>query len=198
MKRVWVSSSIAILIVAVAVTYSYHRQHEMTAIKEQVSAVMEVQSKPIVAIKPARIETIIEIHDHSSDTNPLNLNDELLSDEDCCPEDERREMMGIHSNLNPFHEMPAEIAEQIKGDNSASKDWLKKHLIKKHGYSLDIDEYIRLLGVMTSSGSRSFQEVLDFARLEYKYNPSEDAKILLDEFESLAKHPELITDFWME
>lgn len=34
---------------------------------------------------------------------------------------------------------------------------------------------------------------LIFARLEYKYNPGEDVKISLDEFESVAAHRELIT-----
>ena len=37
--------------------------------------------------------------------------------------------------------------------------------------------------------------MLDFARLEYKYNPGEDDKISLDEFESVAAHRELITAF---
>ena len=195
----WFSILIALIVVVGATYYSYHQRQKMKAIQEHVSELTNPQPiKPSLAVAQSP-DTEVDIFDDTSD--PMDTDTKVLSDEECCSEEEVGELFDIHTTLGTFVDetlIPSATKGIENGDASSGGNWLRQHLIEKHGYSPDIDRYIHVLNRMTSDGSKSFQEVLDFARLEYRFNPSEDAKKLRDEFEELARHPELLVDFWME
>ena len=195
MKWVWVSMAASMLIVAVAVTYSYHRQQEITAIEQQVSAIMEIQSEPIVAVKPARVETLVETHDHASDTNALNLDEKTLSDEGCCPEEEANELYGFHAGGDTVFEGGGESTVKSKTVQLTGDALLRQILTKEFGDDPEIDKYIALSHRIGDGTHKGLATMLEWARLECKFNWSQDAQALYDDFAELAENPELVTEF---
>ena len=193
MKKVWVSILIAFILIAGATSYSIYQKHKMKAIEEHVADVIKVPQPNVAVATPTETET-------SGDTsNPLNLENDTLSDKECCPEDETSELYDFHTSQDTFT-AEAHIHTETKGSEEklTGDAWVRKHLTEKHGHSPDIDRYIYYNNLMLSDKMKTFEEVLEFTRLQYKYHPSEEIKELLEHFEDIAKHLELMADFWMQ
>ena len=195
MKKVWLSGLIALVIIGCALFYNYHNRKELKAYEEHI-AELTAPRQPSVAVASVPV-TEVDSFDEPTESNPLNLNDEALGEEECCPDEEVSELFEVHSMSDTFfEEQPAQSSDSAETSEGGS--WLRQHLIKKHGYSPDIDRYLELSELVGSNVRKGLNTMLEWARLEYKYNPDDGVKELLDDFEEIAKHPELITEFWFD
>ena len=195
MKRVWISTLIALIFVVGAICYSYYNRQNSRDFEESVSELITLQEPTVIAIEPSIVSVPDTISD-SSETLSQTSEDETLLDEECCPDDEVGELYEIHTD-NFVEGKPSQASKSV--DNSYDPDWYRKSLIKKHGYSPDIDRYLELDQKMSNGGRKHFLTVLEWARLECVYNPSLEAEGLRDELEEFAQIPEhMRSDLWFE
>ena len=196
MKKVWLSALIAVVIVAGSLCYYYYQRQRMRAVKEHVTKLVTPQQSSVV-VKASPVNSRVDVFDEPVDPNPLNLDDAGIQEQECCPDEEVNELYDIHTTDSKFIEQqPTQSVDSAK--KLTGYALVRDKLIKKHGYSPDIDRYIELTKIFDSSQRKDLPTMLEWARLEVKYNPSDDARDLLNDFEELAANPELVTEFWFE
>lgn len=192
MKWVCLSGLIAFVIVVCSIGYYLHKRQDVKAIEDRITEVTTPR-QPYVVATESPVETFTDIHAETPGFNPLNLDDETLNERECCPEEEVSELYEYHSSPDSF--VDEQSKQNSESDESTGGNWLRQHLIKKHGYSPDIDRYLELTKLLESKQHKGLYTMLEWARLEVKYNPSEDARALLKDFEELAQNPELVIEF---
>ena len=183
MKKVWVATIIAVVIVGASLYYSYQNQKQLEIFKEDVAQIKAPQDETLVAID-SQVTKVYAL-DEITEENPLNFDDETLSEEECCPEEEVGELFEMHSDT--FAELKPEQESESKSETT---DSYRDLLIKKHGYSPDIDRYLLLEESMMAGGRKHLPELLEWARLTCIYNPSEDARAFYDELKAYDEIPD--------
>ena len=196
MKKVWVSALIALALIVGSIFYYNYQRQKYKAIEEHVAELTAPQPQS-VAVREPHVDTDFDLFDETSDDNPLNLDVGVLEDEECCPDKEVAELYDIHRTSDTFiEEKPRQISE--KSVELTGNALIKQQLIEKYGYSPDIDRYLELSDILVNGKRKGLETMLEWARLEVKYNPSQDVRELLNDFEEIAKNPELIIDFWFQ
>ena len=183
MKKVWVSTIIAVVIVGASLYYSYQNQKQLKAFKEDATQIRAPQDKPTVAIH-SQVTEVYAPHEITEEA-PLNFDDETLSEEVCCPEEEIGELFEMQSDT--FAELKPNQESESKSETT---DSYRDLLIKRHGYSPDIDRYLLLEESMMAGGRKHLPELLEWARLTCVYNPSEDAQAFYDELKAYDEIPD--------
>lgn len=190
MKRVWLSGLVATILVACALGYYQYKRQQLKVLEKHVVE-LATPRQPSVAVIDPTVDDIFTF-DETIDSNPLNLDDESLSEKECCPDEEFDELLNIHitSDNNLDVTLPLGAEGDSLDDGLTPEERTRLAYIKKYGDSPAVHTYVDLLNKMMNNEGLSFQEMLTFARLDFHLNPSEESKAFLDSMEEEALIPE--------
>ena len=193
MKKVWLSGLIALVIIGCALYYDYHNRKELKAYEEHI-AELTAPRQPSVTVAAVPV-TEVDFFDEPTESNPLNLNDEALEEEECCPDKEDNELYSFHAGVDTVFEGGGESAVKAKTVQLTGDALLRQILTKEFGDDPEIDRYIALSHRIGDGTHKGLETMLEWARLECKFNWSQDAQDLYNDFAELAENPELVTEF---
>ncbi len=193
-RLLWASVAISTVIAITSVIYASNQKRKLDKFRENVTVFSE---RTPIAVSKQYKDTTIEAEVFGSEHDGVEV--ELIDDDECCPEeelinDDLLDMVEfIESEINPTP-IPEKQFLRLSGDA-----WLRMQLTNEYGDNPDVDIYIDLLRRQREEMDLTFQDFLLYAELEYKYNPSEDAKKLLDILGNIASDDSKeIVDFSVE
>ena len=141
MKKVWISISISIIIMIIALDYYQHNKHKVRAIEESVTELMDMRQRDVPVTKAPLITVEIpDITTEFSEADTQFVYKDSLPDIDSSLKVEKAELSEYHSTV------VANATEQSESSPKEPKSY-RDRLIKKHGYSPGIDRFLFLESV---------------------------------------------------
>ena len=187
MKKVWVSGLIALALIIGTAVYSYNQRQKFKKLKTHVGRVIasSVKAPSVELSESPNIKISVDSFESNEDIQDNDINTSATLDEECCAEED---LATVYDMLDEY----IYGSESILGEHDSKKEklppyaWLRSNLTENYGYSPDIDLYIDLLRKQRDEESMSFDQLLTYARLNARYNPSADSRrlrALLEDFD---------------
>lgn len=200
MRKIWVASIISLAVVVTAMYYWHHRSQALSEEKRRFEAsVAPEKSAPVAALPPKPVHVEEYSTPDEEEAKPLNIAG--VDDEECCPEEKADELFKVHSET--FDDLPASsrtatTAKSSIDDGLTRDERIRRAEVKRYGDTPDVHRYVDLLLKILNKEWLNNQELLAFARLSQRFQPSAEGQALLDKVEELDGVPDDMRTGWVK